>query len=182
MLRLTGKVMSETHYPYGPGSYDTEQLTREVVAAGLRAPSYVNGSGYAAPGSPATSIDVVYDPALTVAEKTVLDAVVAAHKPAGPRKPRTLLAILTDLQALTTTQQQAVWTDFTSGSPAKWAGDAGPNAAALFTQMGVANDLGLSGAALNKARVRAVAFYVQDVPGYLPLSLGINIPGDEPIP
>jgi hypothetical protein len=175
--------MAETHYPYGPGSYDTEQLTREIVAASLRAPSYINGSGYATIGGPATSIDVVYDPALTVAEKTVLDAVVAAHVPAGPRKPRTLLAILTDLQALTATQQQAVWTDFTSGSPPKWAGDAGPNAAALFCQLGTATDLGLTGAALTKARFRAVAFYVQDNNSYLihpSFDSSINIDGSQP--
>src|SRR4051812_22087607 len=47
------------------------------------------------------------------------------------RKPRTLLAILTDLQALTAAQRTNVAADL-FGAGNRWSTDAGPNAGALL--------------------------------------------------
>jgi hypothetical protein len=44
---------------------------------------------------------------------------------------RGLLAIYNDLNALSTAQKNAIWADFTGGTPAKWSTDLGPHADAV---------------------------------------------------
>src|SRR5262245_61935153 len=107
--------MATTIYgPYGPGSYDTAQLAGEITAAGLPAPQDVQGSGYPAAGQPATSVNVVYAAPLTSAQVNTLDATVAAHVPAAPRRPRPLWKIRGDIQALSATQFNNVWADLSA--------------------------------------------------------------------
>src|SRR5262252_8864630 len=124
-------MATTTYGPYGPGSYNPAQLAGEIVAAGLPAPQDVQGSGYPAPGQPATSVAVVYAAPLTSAQVNTLDAVVAAHVPAGPRRPRLIFDVYNDVGALTAAQKNAVWTDLNAGTPPKWAQDRGTNAADL---------------------------------------------------
>ena len=98
----------------------------------------------------------------------------------SPPAKRTLLAIVADLNALTGAQKNAVWTDITSGSPPKWSTDAGPNAAAIAVLHAVATMTGLSNADLLIVKIRGVAMYVQDNPGYLvnpAFDPSINVPG-----
>jgi hypothetical protein len=175
--------MASTGYPYGPGTYDTDQLRTEIIAAGLPAPTDMQGSGYPFPGAPATSVTIFFDPALTVAQKTTLDGVVAGHAPAGPRKSRTVLAIYNNILALTTAQKNNISGDLFAGTPFKVLTDAGPNAAAIFVLHWGVTNAGLSVAAVNDAKFRAAAFYVQDNPKYLvhpPFDATINILGDQP--
>lgn len=101
----------------------------------------------------------------------------------APTQPRTLYAIYTDLQALTTTQQNNVWADLGSGAPPKYLLDAGANASALWVLDYLAREAGLTGAALTRAKFRAVAMYVQDNPAYLvrpAFDPTINVSGVEP--
>src|SRR5215831_7083256 len=87
------------------------------------------------PGTPATSVEVVYSAPLTPAQVNTLNATVAAHVPQGPRKARALWSIRSDVQALTATQLSATWTDLSAAAPPvprKYLGSSGPNAATLF--------------------------------------------------
>jgi hypothetical protein len=100
----------------------------------------------------------------------------------GDRGPRPLYAIYTDLQALSIAQKAEVWADLSSGQPKKYFLDAGPNAAAILVLDWAANDSGATGPALNGAKLRLMAFYVQDNPDYLvrpSFDPGIVIPGDQ---
>ncbi|HYD99851.1 MAG TPA: hypothetical protein VEH84_10740 [Alphaproteobacteria bacterium] len=98
--------------------------------------------------------------------------------PAG-RVPRPLYAIRADVAALANAQKTAAWNDLTSGSPPKWALDAGPNAAALAVLQMLGASVALSAADVLEAKTRAAAMYLQDNPGWL-RSLGIPVDGDEP--
>ena len=80
---------------------------------------------------------------------------------------RGLLAIITDLNALSGAQKTAVWSDITSGSPPKWATDTGPNAAALAWAPTLITLNGLTAANVLDLKIKAVAMYVQDNPNYL---------------
>jgi hypothetical protein len=171
-----------TVYPY-TGSYDTDQLTSEVVAAGLPPPAHINGSNYAGPGSPAGNIEIAYSAPLDTSQKTLLDQTVAAHVPAGPRKPRALYDIYTDIKGLTTAQKQSIWTDLGGGSPRKYLLDVGPNAAGIGALDWAVTDSGAAGASLQGAQMRIAAFYTQDNPNYLvhpPFDTSIDVPGDAP--
>jgi len=81
---------------------------------------------------------------------------------------RSLLSIYQDLNALTAAQKNAVWTDFTSGTPPKWSLDDGPLAGVVMALSVPAVDLsGLSSADQLKARLKMVAAYCVDRPLYL---------------
>jgi hypothetical protein len=93
---------------------------------------------------------------------------------------RTLLAIYTDLQALTAAQKTNVWTDLSSGTPKKYLQDVGRNAAAIAALDWAATDSGATGTALTAAKLRIGAMYVQDNPAYLinpSFDPTINVPG-----
>src|SRR5215471_17477253 len=180
--------MSEAHYNFGPGSYRIDQLQDEIVAAGLPTPAYLNGSGMTGPGTPATSVDVVYAAPLTPGQVNTLGATVAAHVPAGPRKSRPLWAIRGDLQGLTTTQWTATWNDLSApvsgGPPRKYLGDYGVNAGTIFCYDHVIYVVGGTTAQVKAGQISLGACYVQDNPNYLvhpPWDFTINVPGDEPI-
>lgn len=105
---------------------------------------------------------------------------VAAH-----RKPLPLYTIYTNLKALTVAQQTAIWNDISSGVPAKYLLDTGPNTAAIAALDWSVTDSGAMGAALTAARFRIVTCYVQDVPKYLVNPIfapTVNVPGDQPAP
>ena len=178
--------MSETHYPYGPGSYNTGQLANEITAAGLPSPSDVQGSGYQGPGTFATDIIVVYGAPLTPAGKVTLDGVVASHVPQGARKVRPLWAIRQDLQALTATQWTATWNDLSAASPPvprKYLGDYGVNAGSIFCYDHLIYVVGGTAAQQKAGQISLCALYVQDNVLYLvhpPWDSTINVPGDEP--
>jgi len=181
--------MAETHYPFGPGSYNIDQLTVEVSAAGLPAPLYINGSGYAGQGSFATAIDVVYGAPLLPAQVSTLNATVAAHLPAGPRKSRPLYSIRSDVQALSATQMSATWQDLSAAAgpvPRKYLGTTGPNAATLFHWDHTYYVLGGTAAQLKAAQISITATYIQDPDNwhYLmhpPWDSSIAIDGSEPV-
>jgi len=179
--------VAATIYPYGPGSYKTEQLATEITAAGLPAPSDIRGSGYAGPGTFATSVEVVYAAPLTPAGVNTLDAVVAAHVPAGPRKARPLWKIRADIQALTTTQFNNVWADLSAavsgGPPRKYLQDYGTNAGPIFVFDWSLYVTGPTAAQVKAGQISLTAMYVQDNPSYLihpPFDSSINIDGSEP--
>lgn len=105
------------------------------------------------------------------------------NQAAAARIARQIQAIVSDLAALTSTQQSEIWSQFTSGTPPLWQTDAGPLANLLQAWIGTALDLGLPGAALVKAKARAVAIYTVDNPAWLvnpAWDATINVPGDQP--
>lgn len=98
------------------------------------------------------------------------------------RRKRPLLDIITALNALAGTQKTNVWSDITSGSPPKWATDAGPNAAAIAVMQFVATTSTLNATDILNAKIRGVAMYCQDNPTYLvapAFDPTINVPGDQ---
>ena len=177
--------MAEVHYNFGPGNYRIDQLSDEIVAAGLPKPAYLNGSGMTGPGAPATSVDVVYAAPLTPAGVNTLNATVAAHVPAGPRRPRPLHSIFNDVLALTTQQLSNLWADCNSpvAGVSKYLTDYGVNAGPIFTMDWTAQ-LGPT-AAGQKANAQncIMSMYIQDNPRYAvhpPFDTSIDVPGDEP--
>jgi hypothetical protein len=115
----------------------------------------------------------------TAQQLAAADAILASFPLAGKSK-RTLLEIGADLNALPGAQKNAIWANFTSGSPQLWMTDDGPNTAAIACLHLMATEAGLSAAGILAAKLRAVAMFVQDNPRYLvnpafdPI---INIPG-----
>jgi hypothetical protein len=105
-------------YPYGPGSYLTSQLQAEIAAV-LPTIAGINGSGYDATVRLASLIQVLFPAALSIADKTTLDAKITAHVPAPmtpaetfdsvppPVRVANALAILSAKNATTTPQQRA---------------------------------------------------------------------------
>lgn len=154
-----------------PGA-DLSRLQSECLAAGLPV-THLGGSG--------DGVTVFTSRDLTAGEVVTLDSVVTAHD-GRPRRKRTIYAIYTAIGALTATQQSAIWTDLTTGTPPKWATDAGPNAAAIAAIHWSAANSGATAANLNDARRRLAAMYAQDNPGYLvapAFDPSINVSGDE---
>lgn len=101
------------------------------------------------------------------------------------RQRRSVRLIKDEIAALSAGNQSAVWTDLSSGTPAKILATAGQNNADIMTMEFIIRRAGLSGAALTEARQLAAAFYVQDNPRYLnnpPFAPAIMIHGDEPLP
>ncbi len=82
--------MPVTDYSYGPGTYNTTQLQAEIVAAG-GGPATVSAiyGNATNPGVYATAIVVEYPSALSGGDKTLLDALVAAHVAATLAVPYT---------------------------------------------------------------------------------------------
>ena len=177
-------------YPYGPGSYETYQLQQEIGAAGLPVPDGVNGTGYTSLGSPAKDVLVLFASALTPAQKTQLDSVVAAHTPIGPRKPRPLYAIRVDVQALSVAQFSNVWNDLSANvptatppAPHKYLLDTGPNGGSILVLDWCVYGSGAPLAQAKLAQHSLTAMYVQDNPKYLihpPFDPSIDVPGDQP--
>lgn len=154
--------------------YNSDKLHAEVAASGLPGFEGVLGD--------AGGVVLRFAADLTAAQKTTLDGVVAAHDP-RPRRKRTIHAIYTDIGALTSAKQTAVWNDLNAGSPPKWALDAGPNAAAIVAIHWSAANSGATAANVNDARRRLAAAYVQDNVTYLlnpAFDPTISIPGEEP--
>src|SRR5215471_2127612 len=157
--------MAEVHYNFGPGSYRIDQLQDEIVATGLPQPAYINGSGSQGPGTPVTSVDVVYNAPLLPGQVNTLNATVAAHLPAGPRKSRPLYSIRSDVQALTATQMSATWQDLSAAAGPflfKDPATTGPNAASLFHWDHTYYVLGGTAAQLKAAQISITATYIQD--------------------
>lgn len=95
---------------------------------------------------------------------------------------KTVATIYTQIGALTATQKANIWTDLTSGSPAKWTTNEGANAAAIGIGVGIVANLvaALTTAALTDQKIRVVAAYVWDNPTYLvtpSFDTSINVPG-----
>lgn len=100
-----------------------------------------------------------------------------------PKVPRSLLAIFTDLQALTLSQKSAVWLNIAAGTPRLYLTDLGTNSAPIGTVDFLLSQATVvwNTADLNTLRMRLVAYYVQDNPAYLvtpAFAPTINIPGD----
>ncbi len=174
-------MVSEIRYgPYTPGPYAESQLAAEVAAAGLPAPSGVYGSGFAGPGTLATSILVGFAAALTAGQQATLGTVVAAHVPAKARVPRLFLDVLTDLNALTNQQKKNI-TDYLFGArPAKWEKSAGPHQPAM-------NILVASNNSLTPAQQMVVAAaHCIDNPAVFvnnpAVDATVNVSGDQPTP
>lgn len=85
----------------------------------------------------------------------------------APKSPRPLYAIYNSLAALSSTQKTNIWTDLSSGSPAKYLADLGPNAAAIAALDWAVRFSGLGAAAITDAKLRIAAIYVADNPTYL---------------
>src|SRR5215471_18925124 len=172
--------MAEVHYNFGPGSYRIDQLQDEIVAAGLPTPAYINGSGSTGPGTPSTSVDVVYAAPLTPGQVNTLGATVAAHLPAGPRRPRLIYDVYQDVGALTAAQKTAVWNDLSAGTPPKWAQDRGANAADNHILWMLATQLGAVQTQADKrlCQQMLISIYCTDNPNFLvhpPFDPSINI-------
>jgi hypothetical protein len=162
-----------------PAGAREDLVLASATGAGLPA-VYVNGQG-----NPTASLTVFMSRDLTSAEQTTLANIVSAATPPAPRVPRTLVAIYTDLQALTAAQKTSVWTDLSSGTPRKYLAGAGRNAAAIAALDWAATDSGATGNALTAARLRVAAMWCQDNPTYLvnPDFLpAVNVPGDQVAP
>lgn len=181
--------MATTYYGYSSGVYDTARLRDEIVAAGLPAPVDLQGGGYPAPGQPATAVSIGFDPDITPAQVTTLNAVVAAHN-GQPRRARRVAAIYADLTGLTATQQDAILADLqVSQVQGKWSQLSPPQDAPAAGLRWSA--VSLSGATAGEKRQAGgwiAAMWCQQNPKYLvnptfhaSLS-GVNIPGDEPVP
>jgi hypothetical protein len=84
---------------------------------------------------------------------------------------RGLLAIYNDLNALSTAQKNAIWADFTGGTPAKWSTDLGPHADAVsalsIPAIVMHTSTAFTAAEQLAARLRMVAAYLLDEPLYL---------------
>ncbi len=97
-----------TSYSYGPGTYNTTQLQGEIVAAGggPAALTGINGDGTI--GNPSANIAIFYASALSGADKTALDALVAAHVAVALDGPQTIhLGTITT--ATPCMEMSAVW-------------------------------------------------------------------------
>jgi len=181
--------MAETIYPFGPGSYAPSQLAGEITAAGLPAPLDVRGSGYTGPGTPATDIEVVYAAPLGPGQVNTLNATVAAHVPASPKRSRLIFDVVADVDALTVAQKSAIFSDLNAGTPPKWATDRGLSAPDLHIVWMLAQKLGCvqTQADKNFCRTMLIAIYVTDEPNWNYLvhpafAPEVNIPGSEPVP
>lgn len=102
----------------------------------------------------------------TTEQQAAADAVVQISD-LRPRCPRPLQDILASLNALTAAQTAAIWTDLTSGSPSRCERNGGPNAAATALLQTLASLSSLSAADLLSLKLRGMALYCQDNPGYL---------------
>lgn len=155
---------------------DLNKLWHELVGAGIQ----LSVLTWTPLGPPNLLIRTVATP--DPGQESIMDSILEAHD-GRPRAPRRLYDIYVAIGALAAGQRAAAWSDLSSGSPPKLALDAGPNAAAIFTLHLLADGVaGLTAAEKNEARRRAVAFYVQDNPGYLvgpAFDRTINLPGDE---
>lgn len=98
---------------------------------------------------------------------------------------RTIAAIYSDLAALDSARQTAVWNDLNLGTPKKYLADDGNNAGAIGVMDWVINKSGSSPTATTDARLRIASMYVQDNPQYLDgVTLGgllLNVKGYDPI-
>lgn len=152
-----------------PTNVELNTLLTQLQTAGLPAITVEARSG---------QVVVWCSTALSPSQDTQLTTAVAAWDPRLPM--RALYQIYNDLAALTTTQQGNAWTDLSSGTPAKYLLDAGPNAAAIAVMDWVVKKSGAAGAALTDARLRIAAMYVQDNASYLvtpAFDPTINVPG-----
>ena len=153
------------------------RLVIELMAAGVPSP------GFSAP----MNADLITAPSATVfagdaADDATVNAAIAAHD-GTIRKPRTLLAIYTDIAALNGGQKTNVWADLSSGSPAKYLTDAGADAASIACLDWAVRFSGLGVAALSDAKLRLAAIYCRDNPKYLThpaFDATVNIAGDQP--
>lgn len=160
---------------YLPATAENHTLLALIQAAGLPATDVQTSDAY--PGQ----VIVICSTGLDAGQQTQLNTVVAAWD-ARPRAARSLLAIYTDLVALTNTQKTNIWADLSSGTPAKYLQDTGTNTAALVVLDWVVQSSGATGAALTSAKLRAAAMYVQDNVDYLvhpTFDSTINVPGDQ---
>src|SRR5215510_1252244 len=109
---------------------------------------------------------ITYKPEATQAQKDQGNAIVAAFD-GQPRIFRTLTAIYQNLQQLTQTQRDKIWTNLSAAdgvSPRRYLSDKGLNAGPIFNADDPANDTSLPAARMQAARMRIEAFYCQDNP------------------
>src|SRR5262245_60897457 len=114
---------------------------------------------------------VQYDPSATQAQRDQGDAIAAAFDGQN-RKYRLLYKIYQSIQPLTQAQKDRVWADLSAadsvaGVPRKYLSTAGVNAGPVFNADDPANDTGLPAARQTAARLRIMAFFVQDNCFYL---------------
>lgn len=162
-------------FPLPVGGLTGEKLQQEIVAAGLPlCDVYLSGN----------EVRIVAPDALTAEQQVTLAAVVAAHVAVVPSHKRTIYSIRASLNALSAAQKNAVWSDLSSGTPPKWALDAGPNAAAIAAiEWAATVPAGVTATEKTEARLRLAAMYCQDNPKYLvnpAFDPTINIDGTEP--
>lgn len=156
--------------------YDLTGLQTQAAAAGLPI-DYINGS----PGVDQITVFTTRD--LTAPEQSTLATLVANYD-GRPRRARTLLAIVTDLSALTSTQKSNVsGALFSPTNAPPILADAGANAAAIWALYAMVQLNGVTTADKNTIKLYAAAQYVQDNPAYLvnpSFDSSINIRGDAP--
>jgi len=153
----------------------TATLHRNLLVAGI---PITGVSG----GPPWT---VQYDPSATQGQIDQGNSMAAAFDGKG-RQTRTLAAIYSDMQKLTTTQHNKAWADISApapGAPTKYLTDVGINAGPIFVLHWTIYNSGASGAQLLAAQKEMLTMYVQDNPTYLmqpTFDPTINISGDDP--
>ncbi len=103
----------------------------------------------------------------------------------GPksRVSRSMLAIVTDLNALSGANQTAIWNAFNAGNPPLWSTDTGLQAPALSAHQLIGSSTVIESAIALAAKFRAVACYCIDNPKWLvspAFAPSVNVPGDQP--
>jgi hypothetical protein len=80
---------------------------------------------------------------------------------------RSMADLFIAISALTNAQKTAIWTDLSSGSPAKYLLSEGAAEAGIAALDWAIKDSGATGASLTNARLRIAAMYAYDNPLYL---------------
>jgi hypothetical protein len=182
--------VAEVRYNYGPAAnpagYNTSQLDTEIRAALTLGATILNvyGSGFPFPGATiCPNVVIGFDPDITAQQLVTLNGVIAAHVPAGPRKPRLLLDVYNDLVALSAAQKTNINADLFVGSPPKFTGDTGSSQADLLVLWTLQQVGGLSVGDKTLVKLAAAAIYCLDNPKYLvhpSFDATILVPGDQP--
>lgn len=101
------------------------------------------------------------------------------------RRPRRLIDIYGDVNALSGAQKTNIWNDLNAGSPKKYATDVGVNAGPILVLDWAVQGSGINPADKQAAQLRLIVMYVQDNVAYLKnpgFDPTVNVLGDEQIP
>ncbi len=157
---------------------DPARIYDALIAAGLPVQSVRTTAGV-----PAAVWNAGVTP--TTAQTNAANAILADPNVRNVMRPRLLVDIYADLQALSAANKTAVWNDLNSGTPKKYLAGRGGNAAAIAGLDWAVTNSGATGAALTAAQLRVAAMYCQDFPKYLvnpSFAASILIRGDEAAP